>query len=71
MARLQARGVPSRPYFPPIHLQPYYRSTYGTAAGSLPVTEREASRTLALPFHGNLSAGEVSYVCDALQWALE
>ena len=23
---LERRGIPARPYFPPIHLQPYYRA---------------------------------------------
>src|SRR5206468_7328029 len=25
---LEARGVPARPYFPPIHLQPFYRGRF-------------------------------------------
>ena len=68
--RLQTRGVPSRPYFPPIHLQPHYAATYGHRPGDLPVTEAEASRTLALPFHGRLSDVDVDYVCEVLRWAL-
>ena len=68
--RLQTRGVPSRPYFPPIHLQPHYQQTYGYRVGQLPVTEREAQRTIALPFHGKLTEEDVEYVSDALEWAL-
>jgi len=30
------------------------------------VTESVAQYTLALPFHNNLSAEQVEYVCDAL-----
>ncbi|MCA9298489.1 MAG: DegT/DnrJ/EryC1/StrS family aminotransferase, partial [Phycisphaerales bacterium] len=37
-------------YFPPIHLQPFYRSMFGFERGAFPVTESVASRTIALPF---------------------
>lgn len=67
---LAGRGVPSRPYFPPIHLQPHYRSAYGYTEGSLPLTEDLGARTLALPFHGDLPQEDVSFVCDALRAAV-
>jgi perosamine synthetase len=66
IGRLAARGVPSRPYFSPIHLQPFYRSTFGYVPGDFPVTERVASSTLALPFSSQLSDADVRYVADAL-----
>lgn len=68
--KLAARGVPSRPYFPPIHLQPHYRATYGYTEGSLPITEDLGSRTLALPFHGDLPQDDVTFVCEALHAAV-
>lgn len=66
MAELAARGVPSRPYFSPIHLQPFYRSQFGHAPGDFPVTERVAASTLAIPFSAVLSAADVAYVAEAL-----
>jgi perosamine synthetase len=66
LARLARVGVPSRPYFAPIHLQPYYRATFGYKPGDLPVTERVAASTLALPFSSKLSEEDVAYVADAL-----
>ncbi len=68
--RLAEQDIPSRPYFPPIHLQPHYRQALGSAAGDLPVTERESSRTLALPFHANLDDEEIDLVCSALRRAI-
>src|SRR5262245_43138070 len=50
MAALAAEGIPSRPYFVPLHLQPYYRQRFGYQPGAFPVTERVAATTLALPF---------------------
>lgn len=64
--RLRELGVQSRPYFPPIHLQPYYRGRCRCVPENLPVTEHEAPRCLALPFHGKLTESEIDTVCDAL-----
>jgi perosamine synthetase len=65
--RLHERGIPARVYFPPIHLQPYFREGFGCRPGMLPITEREAARTLALPFHGRLTETQVDYICSQLQ----
>jgi perosamine synthetase len=64
------RGVPTRPYFRPIHQQPYFVARFGDLTGSLPVTEDIGRRTLALPFHGRLSDESVAYVVDALREAI-
>ena len=66
MRALAERGIPTRGYFAPIHTQPYIRERFGDLRGTLPVTESVAQRTIALPFHNNLSAEQVEYVCDAL-----
>jgi len=71
MARLAERGVPSRPYFPPIHLQPFYREKFGYRGEEFPVTEKIARSTLALPFHGRMKEDEVDYVCAAIQEAIK
>ena len=59
-------GVPSRPYFSPLHLQPFYRGMFGFRPGDFPVTERVAASTLALPFSSRLADEDVQYVADAL-----
>ena len=40
--QLATRGVPARPYFSPIHLQPLYRERFGFREGDFPVTEAVA-----------------------------
>ncbi|MHB8671984.1 MAG: DegT/DnrJ/EryC1/StrS family aminotransferase, partial [Acidimicrobiales bacterium] len=70
MARLRELGVPSRPYFSPIHLQPIYRSMFGHRPGDLPITERVAASTLALPFSSRMTDEEVEYVASALSDAV-
>jgi perosamine synthetase len=66
MERLAARGVASRPYFAPLHLQPYYRERFGFRPGEFPITERVAASTLALPFSSRLANEDVEYVAAAL-----
>ena len=64
--RLAERGIPARPYFSPVHLQPFYRERFGFGEGDFPVTERVARSTLALPFSGRMTEGQVDLVCRAL-----
>ena len=68
--RLDAQGVPTRPYFTPIHLQRYMVDHFGYQRGDYPVTEDLSQRSLALPFSGTLSEIQVEYVCDCLRQAV-
>jgi len=70
IGRLAGRGVPTRPYFSPLHLQPYFRSAFGYGPGDFPVTERVAASTLALPFSSRLADDDVRYVAQALSEAV-
>jgi perosamine synthetase len=67
IGKLAELGVASRPYFAPLHLQPFYRATFGYSPGDFPVTERVAASTLALPFSSRLPDDDVRYVADALR----
>ena len=70
MRKLQAQSIGCAPYFPPIHLQPYYRERFGFKPGDFPVCERIAARTLALPFFPALTQEEVHRVASALHETL-
>lgn len=65
--RLEGRGVPVRPYFVPIHLQPYMVERFGYREGDFPITEDLGRRGLALPFSGVMSAAQVEYVCAVIR----
>lgn len=67
MAYLKSRGIPTRPYFTPIHLQIFYQTELGYRKGDFPITEEVASSTLAIPFHGNMTEDQVEYVCENLR----
>ncbi len=71
MRRLAGAGVPSRPYFTPIHLQPFYRERFGYQRGDFPVTERLGETSLALPFSGVMTEDQVDAICAALGQALD
>ncbi|HSW09641.1 MAG TPA: DegT/DnrJ/EryC1/StrS family aminotransferase [Bacillota bacterium] len=68
--QLAVQGIPTRPYFQPIHLQPFYRERFGYRGGELPVTEAAGRSCLALPFHTRLAAEEVEAVAAALEEAI-
>ncbi len=64
---LSKRGVPARPYFLPIHLQPYIAEQFGYRLGDFPVTEELGRRGLALPFSGVMTEAQVEQVCAVLE----
>ncbi len=70
MQRLAAAGIPSRPYFTPIHLQPFYREQFGYERGDFPVTERLGDVSLALPFSSVMREEQVDAVVEHLRRAL-
>jgi dTDP-4-amino-4,6-dideoxygalactose transaminase len=64
--KLEARGIPVRPYFLPIHLQPYMVEMFGGCEGDFPVTEDLGKRGLAIPFSGVMTKEQVDYVCQII-----
>jgi dTDP-4-amino-4,6-dideoxygalactose transaminase len=65
--RLEKRGIPARPYFLPIHLQPYIAERFGFREGDFPNTEDLGRRGLALPFSGIMTEADVETVCEAVR----
>lgn len=70
MDALKARQIPSRPYFTPIHLQPFYQQ-FGWQRGDLPNTEHAGDTFLALPFSGVMTEAQVDYVCQHLRQSID
>ncbi|HWM87943.1 MAG TPA: DegT/DnrJ/EryC1/StrS family aminotransferase, partial [Kofleriaceae bacterium] len=64
---MRERGIDTKPYLPAIHLMSFYRERFGHREGEFPVCEDVARRSLALPFFGDLSDGEVEQVAQALR----
>lgn len=66
LAGLREERIGCNNYFPPIHLQPFYRKAFGYKEGDFPMTEAVSRRTVALPFYNNLREEDVSRVVDTL-----
>jgi perosamine synthetase len=64
---LAERSIPSKPYFPAIHLMSYYRARFGHREGQFPVCEDVAARSIALPFFPAMTEGQVDRVAQALR----
>ena len=58
-------------YFPPVHLQPFIAEAYGHGPGDFPIAEAGGRRTIALPFHGQLTQDDVAFVCGTLRALLD
>jgi dTDP-4-amino-4,6-dideoxygalactose transaminase len=54
-------------YYPPCHLQPFYRERCGYSSGDFPAAENILSQTIALPIHPGLSNGDIQRIAAALQ----
>jgi len=64
---LRENSIECKPYFTPIHLQPFYRKMFGYREGDFPVTEDVTERTIALPFFNNLKEEQIDYVVEKLK----
>ncbi len=71
MDNLQQLGVPSRPYFTPIHLQPFYQQRFGYQRGDYPHTEKAGDSFLALPFSGVMTEMQVDYICQQIKHCVD
>jgi perosamine synthetase len=53
-------------YYPPCHMQPYYKETFGTKEGDLPNSERVLKQVLCLPMHVGLTVENIKYIGESL-----
>ena len=63
--RLAARGVETRTFFVPMHLQPIYRRRF--AGQRYPVAEELGRSGLYLPSGPELADDDIAYVADAVR----
>lgn len=65
MQELQKKGIMTKIYFPPVHLQPYYRDIGYT--DMLPKTEKIFNSVCSLPCHSKITRRELDYMVDAIK----
>ena len=71
MEYLQQNGVGCRPYFTPIHIQPYMIEKFNYEEEDYPITADIGRRSIALPFYNDLKFEEIDYVVEKIKEALE
>jgi perosamine synthetase len=67
MLHLKENGVACRPYFTPIHVQPYMVEEFGYEEKDYPVSADIGRRSIALPFHNDITMDEVKYVVKVVK----
>ncbi len=63
---VDAQGISAKPYLPSIHLQPFYRETFGYTEGNFPVAEAISRSTIAMPFFPEMTEDQVERCCRTL-----
>jgi len=66
MEELRRRGVGSQVLYIPVHLQPWYRRTYGYGPGKCPVAEAFYERALSLPLFPSMTDAAIDRVVEAV-----
>lgn len=63
---MKRRNIGTSVHFIPLHIQPYYRNTYGYEPDAFPVAYREYQRELSLPIYSKMTDDDVQDVIDAV-----
>jgi len=63
---LRQEGIGTSVHWRPLHLHPYYESTFGWQPEHCPVATREWQRLVSLPIFPSMTASELSHVVQAV-----
>jgi dTDP-4-amino-4,6-dideoxygalactose transaminase len=67
IAALKAERIGTSVHFIPLHLHPYYRSSFGYAPEDLSVATEAFARTVSLPIYPRMTDDDVDDVIDAVK----
>jgi perosamine synthetase len=67
---LQAEGLRVNVHYIPVHLHPYYQSTFGYADGEYPIAEEAYERLISLPMFHGMTDDDIEDVKEALNKVL-
>jgi len=68
---LNERGIGTSVHYLPLHMQTYYRQTFGYHPGDLPCAAAAYNRILSLPIFPSLKDEELDYTVDILRSVLK
>ena len=66
MNELREQGVGTQVLYIPVHLQPWYRNTFGYAGGKCPVAEQAYAGLLSLPLFPAMTEADVFKVVKSV-----
>ena len=67
MSELREQGIGTQVLYIPVHLQPWYRQTYGYAPGKCPHAESYYGKALSLPLYPAMTDSDVKKVVGAVK----
>lgn len=65
--RMRQEGIGTSVHFLPLHLQPYFRKTFGTERRELPVTESVSEEVVSLPIYPGMTSSELDAVIETVR----
>lgn len=68
---LWEQGIRLQVHYYPVHLQPYYKTSFGFAKNDFPVSEDFYDRELSLPIYPDLTDQDLPYLCDVINKTLK
>jgi len=66
MVKLRKRGIDSRSFFVPMHMQPSLKGYGCDCSGDYPVSEKISRKGLYLPSGSGLRKEQIDYICESL-----
>jgi len=64
---LRAEGMGVTVHYIPVHLHPYYRSTFGYTGGEYPIAEESYERLITLPLFHGMTDQDIGDVIEAVE----
>ncbi len=68
---MEKKGIQTSIHYDPIHLEPYYRETFGYTEGDFPIAERLGASTITLPTYSKLTKKQQDYVIQSLKDSIQ
>ncbi len=65
-AALLKKGIQTSIHYDPIHLEPYYKETFGYKENDFPIAERLGASTITLPTYSKLTRRQQNYIIKNL-----
>lgn len=67
MKKLEEKGIETRPFFIPMHMQPVFKNIGLFTKERYPISEELSRKGLYLPSSSGLEEEQIKYICDAIK----